>query len=86
LATNKIEAIGVQKWLNYGILQPAQAWTEIRRTGYPQITFPDEQAAQIVKQAPNRFRYPKSEVDLNTDNYNAFKAKDNWTDKMFWAK
>jgi len=85
-ATDKLEAIGVQKWINYGILQPAHAWAEIRRTGYPKLSFPDDNAAQILKQVPNRFRYPKSEVDLNTENYNAVKSKDNWTDKMFWAK
>ena len=85
-ATDKLEAIGIQKWLNYGILQPALAWAEIRRTGYPALYFPIDNAAQTVKEVPNRFRYPKTEVDLNTDNYNAVKSKDNWTDKMFWAK
>ena len=85
-ASDKLNAIGTQKWLNYGILQPAHAWAEVRRTGYPALSFPADNAAQTVKQVPNRFRYPKSEVDLNTANYNAYKAKDNWTDKMFWAK
>jgi len=85
-AIDKLEAIGVQRWINYGILQPAHAWAEIRRTGFPALSFPDDNAAQIIKQVPNRFRYPKSEVDLNTENYNTVKAKDNWTDKMFWAK
>ena len=85
-AANKLEAIGTQRWLNYGILQPAHAWTEIRRTGYPALSFPVDNAAQTVKQVPNRFKYPKSEVDLNTENYEPVKSKDNWTDKMFWAK
>ena len=85
-AADKLEVIGVQKWLNYGILQPAHAWAEIRRTGYPALSFPVDNAAQTVKEVPNRFRYPKSEVDLNTENYNAVKSQDNWTSKMFWAK
>ena len=85
-ATDKLEAIGVQKWINYGVLQPAHAWAEIRRTGFPALTFPSDNAAQTIKEVPNRFRYPKSEVDLNTENYNAAKAQDNWTSKMFWAK
>jgi hypothetical protein len=85
-ATDKLEAIGIQRWLNYGVLQPAQAWAEIRRTGFPALTFADDAAAQTVRQPPNRFRYPKSEVDLNTENYNAVRPKDNWTTKMFWAK
>jgi len=84
--TDKLEVIGIQKWLNYGILQPAHAWAEIRRTGYPVLHFPVDNAAQTVKEVPNRFRYPKSEVDLNTENYNAVKSQDNWTGKMFWAK
>jgi len=85
-AIDKLEAIGIQKWLNYGILQPAHAWAEIRRTGYPVLFFPVDHAAQTVRDVPNRIRYPKSEVDLNTDNYNTVRSKDNWTDKMFWAK
>ena len=85
-ATDKLEAIGVQKWINYGVLQPAHAWAEIRRTGYPVLTFLPDNAAQTVKDVPNRFRYPKSEVDLNTDNYKAVQSQDNWTSKMFWAK
>jgi len=85
-ATDKLEAIGVQKWINYGILQPAHAWAEIRRTGFPTLTFPTDNAAQTIQNVPNRFRYPKSEVDLNTDNYDAVRAQDNWTGKLFWAK
>lgn len=85
-ATDKLEAIGTQKWINYGVLQPAQAWAEIRRTGYPALHFPTDGAAQLIQNVPNRFRYPASERDNNTENYQAVSGKDNWTDKMFWAK
>jgi len=85
-ATNKDEAISTQLWLNFGFLQTTQAWTSVRRTGYPVLYFPVDNSSATVTNVPNRLRYPPSERNLNTTNYNAFKSKDNFTEKMFWAK
>ncbi|MCL1933554.1 MAG: SusD/RagB family nutrient-binding outer membrane lipoprotein [Candidatus Azobacteroides sp.] len=89
-ATNKEEAIITQKWLNFGFMQPVQAWNEVRRTGYPQLYFPDDPLAQLLKTLPSRVRYPASERSNNTANYNAQVQAMGGTDdpyiKLFWAK
>ena len=90
VATNKTEAIITQKWLNFGFMQPVQAWNEVRRTGYPKLYFPEDPTAQLLKTLPSRVRYPFSERDYNTANYNAqiqaMGGTDNAYIKMFWAK
>lgn len=85
-ATSKDELIGTQLWLNFGFLQTTQAWTVLRRTGFPVLYFAPDNTSATVPAVPNRLRYPPSERDLNTVNYNVYKAKDNYTEKMFWAK
>ena len=89
-ATNKEEAIITQKWLNFGFMQPVQAWNEVRRTGYPQLYFPEDPLAQVLKSLPSRVRYPFSERSYNTANYNdqvqAMGGTDDAYIKMFWAK
>ncbi len=86
--TNKLEGIMTQKWVHFGIIQPAQAWTDIRRTGYPALTYPEDSDAQAYKTIPSRILYPTTERDNNNDNYNAVKEKqgDDAYIKLFWAK
>jgi hypothetical protein len=89
-ATNKLEAIITQKWLNFGFIQSSQAWNEVRRTGYPALYFPVDNGAQVLKNVPNRVRYPNSERSNNTANYNAqvqaMGGNDDYYIKLFWAK
>ena len=89
-ATNKLEAIITQKWLNFGYIQSSQAWNEVRRTGYPTLFFPVDNGAQVLKNVPNRVRYPVSERSYNTANYNAqlqtMGGTDDYYIKLFWAK
>ena len=89
-ASNKEEAIITQKWLNFGFMQPVQAWNEVRRTSYPQLYFPADPTAQLLKTLPSRVRYPFSERSYNTENYNAQIQAMGGTDdayiKLFWAK
>jgi hypothetical protein len=89
-ASNKEEVIITQKWLNFGFMQPVQAWNEVRRTGYPQLYFPADPTAQLLKSLPSRVRYPASERSNNTANYNAQVKAMGGTDdayiKLFWAK
>jgi hypothetical protein len=89
-ATNKEEAIITQKWLNFGYMQPVQAWNEVRRTGYPVLYFPPDPTAQLLKSVPNRVRYSADERSNNTANYNAEVQAMGGTDdpyiKLFWAK
>ena len=88
-ATNKEAAIIAQKWLNFGYMQPAQAWSEIRRTGYPNLYFPADPNAQLLKSVPDRVRYPSSERNNNKSNYEAQIASMGSDDayiKIFWAQ
>lgn len=89
-ASNKEEAIITQKWLNFGYMQPFQAWNEVRRTGYPQLYYPEDQSAQLLKTLPFRVRYPDSERSNNAKNYDAqiqaMGGTDNAYIKLFWAK
>ncbi|QQD14630.1 SusD/RagB family nutrient-binding outer membrane lipoprotein [Sphingobacterium sp. UDSM-2020] len=78
-----LELILTQKWLHYGFLQAQQAWAELRRTGYPVLTFP---VAGLVNFAnpPMRLNYPSEETANNSENYEAVKAKDKRDTKIFW--
>jgi len=86
---NKLEAIMTQKWLNFGVLQPTQAWTDIRRTGYPDLYYAQDGQSTNYKTIIQRIMYPNVERSNNTSNYNAAAANvdDNsayYT--LFWAK
>lgn len=86
--SNKLEAIMTQKWVHFGIIQPTQAWTDIRRTGYPALTYPTDANSQAFKTIPNRIQYPNTEAANNKANYDAVVATqgdDSYT-KLFWAK
>ncbi|MDL2222042.1 SusD/RagB family nutrient-binding outer membrane lipoprotein [Parabacteroides sp. OttesenSCG-928-N08] len=89
-ASNKEVAIITQKWLNFGYMQPSQAWNEIRRTGYPSLYYPEDPMASILKTVPNRVMYPNTEKSYNNANYSAQIQKMGGSDdpyiKIFWAK
>ena len=93
-ATDKLDLIVSQKWLNFGFFQPSQAWAEVRRTGYPSfLYFPEDSQAQLFKQVPARVRYPSVEQNNNSANYQKALEKLNASDavnyaytKLFWAK
>lgn len=88
--SNKMEGIMTQKWAHFSIIQATQAWTDIRRTGYPALSYPtDGGPGATVKNIVNRVKYPNSEASNNTDNYNAAKEKvggDTQNFVLFWAK
>lgn len=86
---DKMEAIMTQKWLHFGIMQPTQAWTDIRRTGYPKLDYPEDKGASvIVSNIPQRVKYPNSEKTNNKANYdaNAQNIADDYYTTLFWAK
>ena len=93
-ATDKLDLIVSQKWLNFGFFQPSQAWAEVRRTGYPSgLYFPEDSQAQLFKTVPARVRYPSVAQNNNSKNYQKALEKLNAKDavnyaytKLFWAK
>lgn len=80
--------IGIQMWLTlYG--QGFEAWTEWRRTGYPELQ-PCFNAATTPPTIPTRLYYPTSEPLLNSANYNAAVATlpggDTLTSEIWWEQ
>lgn len=87
--SDKLNAIMTQKWVNFGILQPTQAWTDIRRTGLPALYYPADGADNNgYKTVTQRVKYPNTEAANNTANYEANKANVNGDSAyytLFWA-
>lgn len=71
-----------QKWLHFGFLQSDQAWSEYRRTKFPQLTIVPQTLAGF-QLPPNRLTYPSVESAYNS-NYGTVSAKDTRTNKIFW--
>ena len=88
--SNKLEAIMTQKWLHFGIMQATQAWTDIRRTGYPQLDYPEDKGSGVkVNNIRQRVAYPEVEAANNTANYQANLSNvnnDSVYYVLFWAK
>lgn len=80
----KLANIYTQKWLHYGVLQSAEAWSEYRRTGYPALQFVTTGKLSGFDVPPNRLVYPAEERTLNAANYAAVQAKDTRLNKIFW--
>ncbi len=83
-AEQKLEQIAVQKWIHLGYLQSIEAWTEVRRTSYPRLTFPSDGKTPGFTTVPNRLIYPSQERALNRENWEAVSAKDTRDAKVFW--
>ena len=79
----KLAKIWTQKWVHFGFLQSIQAWSEYRRTGYPELTFSD---ATLVgyETPPTRLMYPDDEKSYNSTNYQAVQSEDTRDTKIFW--
>lgn len=82
-SAQKLAKIWTQKWVHFGFLQSIQAWSEYRRTGYPQLTFPAATLAGY-EAPPTRLLYPADEAAYNSENYKAVQAKDTRNTKIFW--
>ena len=72
--------IGVQKWISL-FTQGAEAWSEWRRTGYPNFT-PAENAKTSDGQIPRRVIYPQTEQSFNNTNLQAAIASQGGSDAL----
>jgi hypothetical protein len=79
----KLAKIWTQKWVNFFILQAGEAWTEVRRTGYPVLPFATGTASGSTT-PPQRLLYPSTEQIYNPDNYAQVAGKDKANIKIFW--
>lgn len=75
----KLKYIITQKWLSMCGIQGNEAWTEFRRTGYPNF-FTVSVNSRIGNNFPARFPYPDGEV---TNNLN-FPGQKLISDKVWW--
>ena len=63
---DKIRHIVTQKWFSMCGNQGFEAWTEWRRTGYPDFLIISVNSL-IGTQRPARFLYPTDEINLNSN-------------------
>lgn len=88
--SNKLEGIMTEKWINFNIKQAPQAWTDIRRTGYPALYYPTDGADNNgYPTVTQRVRYPATESANNNENYKTASAlvdNDSAYHTLFWAK
>lgn len=80
----KLAKIWTQKWLHFGWQQSVQAWSELRRTKYPQLTFQTDNSTPLESLPPSRLVYPDKEANLNAANYQKVASKDTPGTKIFW--
>jgi Starch-binding associating with outer membrane len=74
--------IATQKWIHLGIVQPYEAWAELRRTDYPVLP-PDRLGGRLLERTV-RIVYPSSEITSNGQSYEAVRAKDTPTTRVWW--
>lgn len=79
----KMNAIQTQKWLSLYMVDPLEAWSEVRRTDMPK-ELPCSHSAQYSKKIMARFMYPNTEKNLNPQHYRG--DIDVFTDLLFWDK
>jgi hypothetical protein len=77
-----LERIAVQKWIHFGIVQPYEAWAELRRTDYPVL--PPDMMGGLPLARTVRLLYPSTEVTNNRQNYEAVRAQDTPTTRVWW--
>jgi len=74
--------IAYQKWVHFNVVQSLENWAETRRLKLVHLSFKADVTVQATP--PTRWFYPSSESVYNTANYNAVKAADNLSTKLFW--
>lgn len=85
LGNEALKQIATQNWIAL-YCQGVEAWTEQRRTGYPELSPAIEGK---IDEIPSRYYYPSTEQSLNKANYDAAVANqgaDLLTTKVWWNK
>ena len=77
-----LERIATQKWIHLGIVQPYEAWAELRRTDYPAL--PPARLGGRLLERTVRILYPSTEITNNSQSYEAVRAKDTPTTRVWW--
>jgi len=83
---DNLRKIATQKWADFGMMQNIQGWAELRRTGFPKLTFAPDPGVTAAATPAYRLMYPSKERSLNSDNYAKVADKDQLYAKIFWMK
>ncbi|MEQ6119957.1 SusD/RagB family nutrient-binding outer membrane lipoprotein [Reichenbachiella sp. MALMAid0571] len=83
-ASDKMEVIHTQKWMNFLYHNPYEAWTEVRRTRYPKLAT-GYFGSTSMEPHLERYPYPGSLSSSNPDAYSEVVGKDNFTTPIFWV-
>jgi len=75
----KVKYIITQKWFSMTGTQGFEAWTEWRRTGYPNFVQYSKNSI-IGNNFPQRFLYPNTELTRNSN----FPGQRTVQDKVWW--
>ncbi len=81
VSPNKIEAIITQKWFALANFGGFEAWTEFRRTGFPNVPLSIKASGSGQ---PVRLIYPQSEYSNNAANANAQGELNVFSSRIFW--
>ncbi|MDR0749129.1 MAG: SusD/RagB family nutrient-binding outer membrane lipoprotein [Tannerellaceae bacterium] len=82
-----LEAILDQKWVAHGYLNCGEQWSDLRRTGYPRMSYNKDHGSSAVAPYPyNRLRYVDSERNYNQNFPTEAAPHDNYSEVLFWAK
>lgn len=82
-SSNKLNAIAYQKWVSLANFNGLEAWSEYRKSGYPNTP----QSINYVGGAstrPLRLYYPGTELGSNGDNVKAQGTIDPLSSRIFW--
>lgn len=82
-STEKLAKIYTQKWEHFFVMQSGQAWAELRRTGYPDLKFPNVSNSSAPT-PPKRLLYPTNEALYNSAEYSKVASKDKRDTPIFW--
>jgi hypothetical protein len=83
-ATDKIRRIVEQKWLALNSISSIEAWSEYRRTGWPEI--PNSLEAPTTTSRPLRLMYPETERMTNNGNASAQGSDDMLNTPVWWDR
>lgn len=85
---DKIELILTQEWAALNGVDWVEAYTNYRRTGFPNTTWLDisHSPSHLEPQIPVRYLYPQSEFNTNGSNVPALGSNAQFTAKVFWEQ